>query len=173
MAIEHPSDRVPPPPPVTSGALPRRALAQLHAASNRMWHEYWMLRCTARAASEDFAIAGALEESFALHLRNLHCFLYGGGGRPDGIGAEDFFGDRWLAMRPELSPLLAEVLAWAEQRLAPPSYSQASAVNAPRCWRLVQASFELQKAMDTFISNLPRDLLGSRWKIIYDEGLAV
>jgi hypothetical protein len=38
---------------------------------------------------------------------------------------------------------------------------------------LVQASFELQSVMDTFISNLPRELLGSRWKVVYGGGLAV
>jgi hypothetical protein len=173
MPTDYSADQHPSVQTVASGDGPQRPLVELHAASNRLWHEYWMLRCTARAASEDFAIAGALEDSFALHLCNLHRFLYAGDADADRIAAEDFFGDRWLAMRPRLSPLLADVLAWAERTIAPPSYSQASAPPAPRFWTLVQASFELQKVMDTFISNLPRALLGSKWKVIYDEGLAV
>ena len=62
--------------PTTNG--PRRSLAELHAASDRLWYEYWMLRCVARLPSDDAATAHAIEESFALHLRNLYRFLYDG-----------------------------------------------------------------------------------------------
>jgi hypothetical protein len=44
--------------------------------------------------------------------------------------------------------------------------------SAPRTWTLVQASFELQRIMDPFISSTPRSLLGPRWKIVY-EGIVV
>jgi hypothetical protein len=145
----------------------QRPLADLHAASDRLWHEYWMLRCVARTVADDAATAYALEESFALHLRNLYRFL-----RPERLGdnaitADDFLGAGWE--RPEPSALLLEAVAWAERTLSPLDYAPAS---APRTWTLVQASFELQKLMDPFISSTPRRLLGPRWKIVY-EGVVV
>jgi hypothetical protein len=151
----------------------RPSLAELHAASDRLWYEYWMLRCTARASSADAAIASALEESFALHLRNLHAFLYGGLAGGLGITAEDFLGSRWAETRPERSPLLIEAVTWAERTLATMYRMPASGARPPRDWTLLQASFEMQKVTDPFISSLPRELLGARWKVIYEHGLSV
>jgi hypothetical protein len=173
MPIDYSGDPLPSVPPTSVANPSRYSLEELHAASNRLWYEYWMLRCTARFASGDSAVAGAMEESFALHLRNLHRFLYGGDARADAITAGDFLGKRWSAMRPELSPLLAEAIVWAERTLSVPSFAGACSTGAPRFWTLMQASFELQNVMDTFISNLPRDLLGSRWKVVYGSGFAV
>ena len=170
------SERPPDPAVTTPGAaveLPRRPLAELHAASNLLWREYWMLRCAARIVSDDAAVTGALEESFALHVRNLDRFLYADDASVGAIAAEDFLGERWSALRPERSQMLADVLAWAEQTLSPPVYARAGASRPARFWTLVQASFELQKVMDTFISNLPRNLLGSCWKVVYDKDHAV
>jgi hypothetical protein len=171
--VEYSSDGQQSVPRSVAVSLPQRPLAELHAASNHLWYEYWMLRCAARAASDDPATAHALEESFALHLRNLHRFLYGGESRPDAITAEDFLGSRWPEIRPKLSPLLAEAFAWAEQTLAQPRHAPAGAARLPRFWTLLQASFELQKVMDPFISSLPRELLGERWKVTYEGGFSV
>ena len=142
----------------------QRPLTDLHAASDRLWHEYWMLRCVARTAADDAAIMYALEESFALHLRNLYRFLFPEGPSDDTITANDFLGAAWS--RPEPSALLLEAVAWAERTLRPLDYAPAS---APRTWTLVQASFELQRIMDPFISSTPRHLLGPRWKIVYEN----
>jgi hypothetical protein len=166
----------------------QRPLAELHAASDRLWHEYWMLRCVARAAADEAATMYALEESFALHLRNLHRFLYASGGSAgkDDIRAEDFLGAEWRANRPEPSTLLLEAVAWAELRLSPLAYEVTAAGvprgsgpggsgfsrDHPRTWTLLEASFELQKVMDPFVSSTPRNLLGPRWKIAY-EGVVV
>jgi hypothetical protein len=152
---------------------PQRSLAALHAASDRLWYEYWMLRCVARAASADAPTAHALEESFALHLLNLHRFLYPSAASADAIVADDFLGREWLANRPERSALLLAAVAWAERRLSPLSYVLSGAHGEPRSWTLLQASFELQKVMDPFISSAPRNLLGPRWKIIYEGGVTV
>jgi hypothetical protein len=141
----------------------QRPLAELHAASDHLWHEYWMLRSVARTATDDAATAHALEESFALHLLNLYRFLTAGP-RGAAITAEDFLGAAWSC--PEPSALLLEVVAWAERKLAPLTFAP------PRSWTLVQASFELQKIMDPFVSSTPRQLLGPRWKIFY-EGVVV
>jgi hypothetical protein len=141
----------------------QRPLAELHAASDRLWHEYWMLRCVARTVADDAATAYALEESFALHLRNLYRFLCVGPSG-DAITADDFLGAAWE--RPEPSALLLEAVAWAELRLSPLDYAPGS---APRTWTLVQASFELQRIMDPFVSSTPRHLLGPRWKIVYEN----
>jgi hypothetical protein len=146
-------------------ARPQRSLAELHAASDRLWHEYWMLRCVARVAAHDAATAYALEESFALHLRNLHRFLYAGGESAE-LAAEDFLGAAWRANRPEPSALLVEAVAWAESKVRPLRYEPAG---APRTWTLLQASFELQKVMDPFVSSTPRNMLGARWKIVYED----
>jgi hypothetical protein len=145
----------------------QRPLAELHTASDRLWHEYWMLRCVARTVADDAATAYALEESFALHLRNLYRFLSPERPSDDAITAVDFLGAEWECPKP--SALLLEAVAWAERTLRPLDYSPAS---APRTWTLVQASFELQRIMDPFISSTPRRLLGPRWKIIY-EGVVV
>jgi hypothetical protein len=171
--VEYSSDGQQSVPRSVAVSLPQRPLAELHAASNHLWYEYWMLRCAARAASDDPATVHALEESFALHLRNLHRFLCGGESRPDAITAEDVLGVRWSEIRPKLSPLLAEAVAWAEQTLAQPRYAQTGAAGLPRFWTLLQASFELQKVMDPFISSLPRELLGERWKVTYEGGFSV
>jgi hypothetical protein len=142
----------------------QRPLAELHAASDLLWHEYWMLRCVARAAADDAATARALEESFALHLANLYRFLCPKRPSGDAITAEDFLGAAWVC--PEPSALLLEAVAWAERMLSPLHHAPAS---APRSWTLVQASFELQKIMDPFVSSTPRKLLGPRWKIFYEN----
>ncbi|HEY7672492.1 MAG TPA: hypothetical protein VIC71_09765 [Gammaproteobacteria bacterium] len=160
----------------------QRPLAELHAVSDRLWHEYWMLRCVARTAADDAATAHALEESFALHLRNLYRFLRAGPSG-DAITAGDFLGAAWSC--PEPSALLLEAVAWAERTLSPLRHEPAGAAvgsrgsgssrdsSGPlRSWTLLQASFELQKLMDPFISSTPRRLLGPRWKIVY-EGVVV
>ena len=156
----------------------QRPLAELHAASDRLWHEYWMLRCVARTAAADAATAHALEESFALHLRNLYRFLRSGPS-DDAFTAEDFLGAAWSC--PEPSLLLLEAVEWAERMLAPLAFvtpresgSRGSGFSrdssgSPRSWTLLQASFELQKIMDPFISSTPRRLLGPRWKIVYED----
>jgi hypothetical protein len=61
---------------------------------------------------------------------------------------------------------LLEAVAWADRLLSPLCYEASS---APRSWTLVQASFELQKVMDPFVSSTPRNLLGPRWKIVYED----
>jgi hypothetical protein len=122
-----------------------------------------MLRCVARIAADDAATAYALEESFALHLRNLYRFLRAGRS-DDAMTAHDFLGAAWVC--PEPSALLVEAVAWAERMLSPLHHAPA---NAPRSWTLVQASFELQKLMDPFVSSTPRKLLGPRWKIVYEN----
>ena len=152
---------------MTNGpARPRRSQAELHAASDRLWHEYWMLRCVARAAADDAATAHALEESFALHLRNLHRFLYPTGVVDGEVTAEDFLGEEWVSNPPAPSALLLEAVARAELRLSPIRYE---APAAPRSWTLLQASFDFQKVMDPFVSSTPRHLLGPRWKIAYED----
>jgi hypothetical protein len=171
--IEYSSDEQPSVARSVAVSRLRRPLAELHAASNRLWYEYWMLRCAARAASDDPATVHALEESFALHLRNLHRFLYGVEARPDAMTAEDFLDGRWSETCPKLSPLLADAVAWAEQTLAQPRHAQTGAAGLPRFWTLLQASFELQKVMDPFISGLPRERLGERWKVTYEGGVSV
>jgi hypothetical protein len=123
-----------------------------------------MLRCVARTVADDAATAYALEESFALHLRNLYRFLCPERLSDGTITADDFLGAGWE--RPEPSALLLEAVAWAERTLSPLDYAPAS---APRTWTLVQASFELQRLMDPFISSTPRRLLGPRWKIVYED----
>jgi hypothetical protein len=173
MSIDYSGDLLPSVPLTSAANSSPYSLEQLHAASNQLWYEYWMLRCTARFASDDPAVTGAMEESFALHLRNLHRFLFGCETRADAMTAGDFLGERWPALRPALSPLLAEALVWSERTLGIPGFAELHAAGAPRFWTLVQASFELQSVMDTFISNLPRELLGSRWKVVYGGGLAV
>ena len=150
-------------------AKPHHSLAELHAASDHLWHEYWMLRCVARVAADDAATGYALEESFALHLRNLHRFLYADAASEGELRAEDFLGAEWRANRPEPSALLVEAVAWAKSKVSPLRYEAAA---APRTWTLLQASFELQKVMDPFVSSTPRNLLGPRWKIRY-EGFEV
>ena len=148
---------------------PRRSQEELHAASDRLWHEYWMLRSVARVAADDPATAYALEESFALHLRNLHRFLYPTRAVDAEATAEDFLGTEWLSNRPTPSALLLEAVAWAELRLSPIRHE---ASGAPHSWTLLQASFDVQKVMDPFVSSTPRHLLGPRWKITY-EGVVV
>ena len=158
----------------TAGERPQRSEEELRAASNRLWHEYWMLRCAARLKTEDPMLAAALEETFALHLRNLAAFLYGEFGDSllnstidaNAVLAEDFMGPRWFELRPERTELLEDALCWAARRAGALRYGAADA-EPPRGWTLVQASFELQKVMDTFISNLPRRLFGSKWSIDY------
>jgi hypothetical protein len=145
----------------------QRPLADLHAASDRLWHEYWMLRCVARAATDDPATARALEESFALHLRNLYRFLYPVAFGDGAITADDFLGAAWS--RPEPSALLLEAVDWAERMLAPLEGGSGFSRDSSRSWTLLQASFELQKVMDPFISSTPRRLLGPRWKIVYED----
>jgi hypothetical protein len=150
---------------------PQRSEEALRAASNRLWHEYWMLRCAARVRTDDPIVAHALEETFALHALNLEQFLYGGAtadSESDFVHAEDYMGARWLQLRPTRTPLLEQILAWAERRAGPARHDSAAA-DEPREWTLVQASFEMQKVMDTFISNLPRRLLGSSWDIHYER----
>jgi len=151
---------------------PQRSEEALRAASNRLWHEYWMLRCAARVRTDDRVVGHALEETFALHALNLEQFLYGGANAecdPDLVRAEDYMGARWPELRPERTPLLEQILAWAERRAGPVCH-EADAADEPRGWTLVQASFEIQRVMDTFISNLPRRLLGSSWDIHYEGG---
>ena len=128
-----------------------------------------MLRCVARVAADDAATVYALEESFALHLRNLYRFLYADAASGSELAADDFLDASWRSSRPAPSALLLEAVAWAELRLSPLRYEPAS---APRTWTLLQASFELQKVMDPFVSSTPRNLLGPRWKIRY-EGVEV
>ena len=97
----------------TAGERPQRSEEELRAASNRLWHEYWMLRCAARLKTEDPMLAAALEETFALHLRNLAAFLYGEFGDSllnstidaNAVLAEDFMGPRWFELRPERTEL--------------------------------------------------------------------
>lgn len=170
-----------PPPAAPNGGngslaagTPRRPLEQLHAASNRLWYEYWMLRSTARLRADDPATALALAESFALHARNLLEFLYADAD-PDAdaagpVTAGDFLGGRWRQLRPARPQLLIDVAAWARQTLAPLEHGSLTAcAETARPWTLVDASFEIQKVMDPFISSAPRELLGSRWKIRYED----
>lgn len=151
----------------------RWSVAQMHAVSNRLWYEYRVMRCTARATPLDSIAETAFEISFALYLRNLYVFLFSEQETAEGFSAEDFIGLRWRDLRPSPSPLLTTAIRWAETRLASVASRSNQTESEPRGWTLVQASLELQRFMDSFISNTPRSLLGSRWKVTYANGLTV
>ncbi|HEX6999036.1 MAG TPA: hypothetical protein VF322_12915 [Gammaproteobacteria bacterium] len=146
-----------------SSAERRRAL------TDRLWYEYWMLRCTARLQPAEPALRQAVAESFALHVRNVVDFLYPPEPGLEAPSAELWLGERWRALRPPLSPVVAEARRRAGAVLADLGRSAEAApdgaLGAPR----LVISQEIQKAMDLFVSHLPRAELGERWQIVYPE----
>ncbi|HEY8521880.1 MAG TPA: hypothetical protein VIN61_17545 [Gammaproteobacteria bacterium] len=139
------------------------------ALTDRLWYEYWMLRCTARIQVTDPALRQAVAESFALHVRNVVDFLYPPEPGGDGLSPELWLGERWRALCPPLSPVVAEARRRAAEVLADLGRSAEAAADGALGAPRLAISHEIQKVMDLFISHLPRAELGERWQIVYPE----
>ena len=151
--------------------MPRtiRKLEELQESSNHLFYEVWMFSSLANGLASGIAgqgpIANALLESFVIHVRAIMDFLYAERPQSDDVIAEDFFAspEQWTKIR----PVLSEVLSQAKRRAGKNyhlTYARLDVTPETKPWRFIEIAKEVMAVMDTFLKNVPKEKLGSKWK---------
>jgi len=147
-----------------------RKLEELQESSNHLFYEVWMFISLANGlASGIFGegpIVNALLESFVIHVRAIMDFLYAERPQSDDVIAEDFFAspEEWKNMRPMLSEALSQAKRRAGKEIAHLTYARLDVTPETKPWRFVEIATEVMAMMDTFLKNVPKEELGSKWK---------
>jgi hypothetical protein len=107
-------------------------------------------------------------EAFAGHLRNLLMFLYPDvyPPRPDDVLAHHFLAgpsprDRWLKVRPRLSPQLRRAKDRADKEIAHLTSKRIAGSRAAKDWRFVELGSELRSLIEIFVREADPARLGS------------
>jgi hypothetical protein len=144
---------------------------ELQQASNHLFYEIWMFEALAQGMALGIAgrgnvISNSLLESFAIHVRALIGFFHSENPRKDDIIAEDFFANPsdWQDMRPLKTEILDKAKKRADKEVAHLTYTRLDLTPEQKLWDFLQIFKDMQVLIALFISNVPTDLLGSRWE---------
>jgi hypothetical protein len=153
------------------------ATEKLQKASNALKYEIDMFRSLA-----EYFISGkvatdiverALLESFLIHVRVLTDFFYPerchkkvDQKKHNDIMAKNFFElpDRWSKIRPPKSDSLNEAETRANKLLAHLTYTRLTTNQEESRWKPEKIANELEKVLDIFLQNVPREFLGPKWE---------
>lgn len=157
--------------------MPRkvRTVEELQEASDHLYYEIWMLKALANGIASGIAgqgpIANALLESFVIHVRAVMDFLYADKPQVDDVIAEDFFDtpEHWTKMRPTLSELLSQAKRRAGKEVAHLTYARLDVTPETKPWPFIQIADEISAVINTFLENVPKNKLGSRWKPLIER----
>ena len=152
-------------------ARTKRADKELQEASNHLQYEFWMLMSVAKAFASGIAAQGwlvnALLESFVIHFRALLDFFYPPEKvKKDDVLAEDYFDDSddWEKIRPQLSEALSRAKKRAHKEVAHLTYTRLDVTPETKGWAFIEIAKEMNKVMEVFVKNVPRNRLGSQWQ---------
>ena len=111
-------------------------------------------------------LLNALLESFVIHVRGLIDFFYIEEPKTDDVIAADFFTEAtaWKKIRPPLSDSLSTSRKRAHKEIAHLTYARLEVTPETKGWKFVEIANEIRSVMDLFIRNVPKNLLGERWK---------
>jgi hypothetical protein len=156
-----------------------RTESELHVISNRLFYEWQMLISSAEAltaAGGNQLLKNAFIESCAIHARALIKFFFAyhdkNEPRTNDAIADDFFSDSsiWQAVTPS-RPVDLEYEAFgifADKQIAHMSYTAEIgeyAINkGHHQWNFTVIADAIQPYLEEFISLVPADKLGDRWK---------
>ncbi len=130
-----------------------------------------MLGSLAQAIGSGIANQGwltnALLESFVVHVRGVMDFLYNDNPQNDDVVAQDFFAspDAWASIRPELSELLRKAKKRVGKEIAHLTYARLEVTPDTKPWPFVSIANEVSSVMQVFLTNVPKEKLGSQWKV--------
>ena len=130
-----------------------------------------MLGSLAQAIGSGIANQGwltnALLESFVVHVRGVMDFLYNDNPQNDDVVAQDFFAspDAWASIRPELSELLRKAKKRVGKEIAHLTYARLEVTPDTKPWPFVSIANEVSSVMQVFLKNVPKEKLGSQWKV--------
>lgn len=143
--------------------MKKRTQDELREASNHLYYEYTMLRQLAVSPDpRSNVLRNAILESRAIHLRNLADFFYG---HPevDDESARHFFDEGvWQELSKKMSARLEEAKRRANKEVAHMTYRRTTNANNKFRWE-ASLGEEIESVMKTFLREVDRSLLGSRW----------
>lgn len=147
-----------------------RSDEELRKASDFLKYEIWMFRSLAEMmasglpveSDKDKLVFNAILDSFLIRTRALLSFFYAHDPYENDAIAEDYFSssEEWLKIRPVKSAFLDEVHNRISKSVAHISYKRHK---KPK-WDCPKIAKEIDMAIDRFSSDVPKHLLGSRWK---------
>ena len=148
----------------------KRSDEELRKASDFLKYEIWMFRSLAemmasglpKESDKDKLLFNAILDSFLIRTRALLSFFYADYPYEDDAIAEDYFSSskEWLKIRPVKSDFLEEVHKRISKSVAHISYKRHKKPE----WNCSRIATEIDMAIDKFLSDVPKHLLGSRWK---------
>jgi hypothetical protein len=100
-------------------------------------------------------LRNALQESWALHMRNLLSFLYDKDGGKQGVVAADYVGASWPKERGAKPPILRQAHGMASKQIAHLGSHRAEIGEAERTWHHEPIIVELGKVLRAFLDALP------------------
>jgi hypothetical protein len=100
-------------------------------------------------------LRNALQESWALRMRNLLSFLYDKDGGKQGVVAADYVGDGWPKRRGAKTPILRQAHGMASKQIARLGSHRAEISTAERTWHHEPIIVELGKVLHGFLDVLP------------------
>jgi hypothetical protein len=108
----------------------------------------------------------ALLESFTVHARILLDFLYADRLQKDDVIANDFFPDpvAWNTSRPPKSDTLQNIHRRVAKEVAHLTYARQEVTPETKPWPFLEIANEISTAFSEFLSLVPAELLGPRWK---------
>ena len=151
-------------------ARTKRTDRELQEASNHLQYEFSMLMSVAQAFASGIAAQGwlvnALLESFVIHFRALLDFFYPpDNAKKDDVLAEDYFDDDgWEKIKPQLSDALTRAKTRAHKEVAHLTYARLDVTPETKGWAFIEIANEMNKVMEVFLKNVPKNRLGSRWQ---------
>ena len=151
----------------------KRNKKELQRASNHLNYEILMFKALANELKssdlKDRFIKDALFESFLIHLRGLLYFFYTESSRYDDVIVEDFFPcskEKWLKVRLPKSDYLQKVQEKINKEVAHLTYYRLDVTTKEKLWRFFpKIAEEINKVIDIFLKNVPKELLGKKFKI--------
>jgi hypothetical protein len=111
-------------------------------------------------------VNNALLESFTVHARILLDFLFAIKPKKDEVIAEDFFRnpEEWRRTRPPKTETLKKVDRRVAKEVAHLTYARQKVTAQTKPWPFIEIAKDVSKVFSGFISLVPDEMLGSRWK---------
>ena len=109
-------------------------------------------------------LQNALLESFVIHYRALLDFFYAKPRRDD-VSANDYFDsvDEWPKLRPPETEVLKLSRKRAGKEIAHLTYARLDVTPETKGWRFRQITEDLNRVIQAFLDNIPRERLGDAW----------
>lgn len=144
----------------------------LRALSEHVLYEIEMLFRSAEllelhVTRDDFELPWAINmaqiESFAIHARALHDFLFQergqAGKKTDGFAADYFEVGRWRSLRRPPETTLDPVREQVGQQIAHISYNRATLSEEAKQWRFAQIAASIGRPLRVFLEHVPESLV--------------